>query len=175
VNLIRVDGRRVRDVVRIAHKQLQRVRARRQRQCDLSLARAEMQIVLVVRDRVVQGRQIPVDEKMKVSCIRFLRSDQRDPDPIKPETDRGVRANDGAVLEIKELGLRAWRRRSPSPGLGGLGIGGRGEEEASEQRDHRKRIEFHGDPPAKGPLSPCILDDYPDPRDCKAVAERPDA
>jgi hypothetical protein len=61
VDLIGVNGRGVRDVVRIAQQQLQRVGARRQRQFDFRLAAAKVKMILVVWDRLVQGRQIRVD------------------------------------------------------------------------------------------------------------------
>ena len=56
-DLLRHQRRIVRHVVGIAHQQLQRVRPRRQLDQGLGLSRAEMQMVLVVRDRLVERRQ----------------------------------------------------------------------------------------------------------------------
>src|ERR1700677_124617 len=108
------------------------MRARRQRQFDFRLAAAEMQMVFVVRDRTVQGRQVRVDKEVKVSGVRFLDSGRRDAHSIEPKMDRGLRTNHRAVLEIDELGIRARRRRSRASSLSGLGVGGRGENKASE-------------------------------------------
>ena len=93
-------------MVRVAQKQLQRVWTRRQREFDFRLSCAVMQIVFVVWDRLVQGRQIPVDKEMKMSGVGFLRSGRRDPHSVEPEMDRGLGTNYGAVFEIEELGLR---------------------------------------------------------------------
>ena len=101
----------MRDVVRVAQQQLQRVRARRQRQFDLRLTAAKVKMLLVVWDRLVQGRQIRVDKEMMVPRVRFLRSGRRDAHSMEPEMDRGLRTNHRAVLEIDELFLRARRRR----------------------------------------------------------------
>ena len=62
--LIRCDitGRRVRNVVLVAHDQLQRVLARLERNLRFGLAGAEMQMIEVVGNRLVERRQLGVDQ-----------------------------------------------------------------------------------------------------------------
>ena len=71
VDDVRDHRRVVRDVVVIAEQKLKRVIARRQRQLDLGLALAEMQMVEVARDRLVERRQPGIDQKMMMAGIGF--------------------------------------------------------------------------------------------------------
>src|SRR5262249_54495937 len=99
-----------------------------------------------------------IDQEMKVSGVGFLRSRGRNPHSVEPKMDPGLRTNHRAVLEIKELGLRARRRGSWASCLSRLGIGGGGESKPSEQRDRRQRIDVHADLPARA-QRPRVLDD----------------
>ena len=62
----------MRKVGGIAQQKLQGVLARRQGERGLCLARAEMQMVFVVRDWLVQRRQHRVDQKMVVAGVRLI-------------------------------------------------------------------------------------------------------
>ena len=94
------------------------------------LAAAEVEMVLIVRNRLVERRQIRVDQQMVMTGVGPLRSGRRDAHPMQAEMNRGLRADDRAVLEVDEFNLgagRGWGRSS----LGrGLRKGGGGEEKA---------------------------------------------
>ena len=62
----------MRHVVGIAHQQLQRVPSRRQVEPGLGLAEAEMQVLAVVRDLLVERRQVGVDDQVMVAGVRLL-------------------------------------------------------------------------------------------------------
>ena len=61
------------DMVLVPQQQLQFMRTGRQRDLGLGLTGAEMQMIEVVRDRLVEGRQIAVDQEMVVAY--FIVSD----------------------------------------------------------------------------------------------------
>ena len=61
MNLVGIDRRRVGDVVGVAEQQLQRMRSGRQREFGFRLAAAEVQMVLIVRNWLVERRQVRVD------------------------------------------------------------------------------------------------------------------
>ena len=62
----------MRHVVRIAHQQLQRVRSRRQFDHSLRLAEAEMQVVAVVGDRLVQWRHRRIDQQVMMTGVAYV-------------------------------------------------------------------------------------------------------
>ena len=68
----------MRDVIRIAHQQLQRVRARWQLDHGFGLAEPEMQVMAVVRDRLVQRRQRRIDQQVMVAGVLYADTSRRD-------------------------------------------------------------------------------------------------
>ena len=74
----RHDRRRVRDVILVAQQQLQGVLPGLQRHLGFGLAGAEVQMVEVARNRLVERRQIGVDEQMMMARIFPIRARRRD-------------------------------------------------------------------------------------------------
>ena len=102
-------GRIVRNVLLVAQQQLQGVFAGRQRHLGLGLAGAEMQMVEVVRNGLIQRGQVGVDQKMVVPGVRAIRACRRDPHTAETEVNGGLLGNRCAVRKIDEVDCRAWR------------------------------------------------------------------
>ena len=134
-------------MVRVAEQQLQRVRSGRQREFSFRLAPAEVQMVLVIGDRLVERRQIRIDQEMMVTRVGSLGARRRDAHPMQPEMDRRFWPDDGAVLDVDEFNLGAGRGgRRPSL-RGGLRKGGGREKKAHNDRDRRPSRPPHGRSP----------------------------
>src|SRR5579883_2292315 len=71
-DLLRHDRGIMRYVIGVAHQELERVLARRQVDIGFRLAIAEMKMVLVVGNGLVERRQFGVDKQVMVPGIRFL-------------------------------------------------------------------------------------------------------
>ena len=54
-------------MVGVAQQQLQRVRSGRQREFDFRLPAAEVEVVLVVRNGLVERRQVRVDQEVMMT------------------------------------------------------------------------------------------------------------
>jgi hypothetical protein len=67
----------VRDVVLVTHEQLQGVRARLERNLGLALPGAEVKVVEVVGNRLVERRQLRVDEQMVMTRVLAVRGKAR--------------------------------------------------------------------------------------------------
>ena len=68
---IGIDRRLVRDVVGVPQKDLQSVTPFRQGEGRLCLTAAEMQVVLIVRDRLIQWREWRVDQEVVMAGVRL--------------------------------------------------------------------------------------------------------
>ena len=66
-------------MVRIAEEELKRMSTRGKRNRCFCLSRSEMQMIEVVRDRLVQRRQLGVDQEVMVAGVRPCRSLQVPP------------------------------------------------------------------------------------------------
>jgi hypothetical protein len=64
-------------VVLVAHEQLQGVRARLERNLGLALPGAEVKVVEVVGNRLVERRQLRVDEQMVMTRVLAVRGKAR--------------------------------------------------------------------------------------------------
>ncbi len=106
-----VDGRVMRNVRRVPEQQLERVAAPRQGHGGFGLARAEMQVVLIVRDRLIQRRQRRIDEKMVMSRVRLVHPGRSNAHLFKPEADNKSGGHVGAALGRNNINARARRRR----------------------------------------------------------------
>ena len=67
----------MRNMFRVAQQQLERMSSLRKRYLVFSLTTAKMDIVVIARNRLVQGRQIRVDQQVVMSGMRFLNSSWR--------------------------------------------------------------------------------------------------
>ena len=68
----------------VSEQQLQRVTAGRQLKMRFGLAQTKVQVVLVVRNDLVERWQIDVDEQMVVAGIGFLNPAGATPAPLRP-------------------------------------------------------------------------------------------
>ena len=127
-DLFRVDRRIVRHMLAIAQQKLKRVLAGGQGERRLGLPRSEVHVVLVVGDRLVEGRQRGVDDQVVVSGIGFVDAGGRYAHFFQAEADNeGVRhvsavlrrhyVYQGAGRRLMPLAVRRRGRR----GLGRLG------------------------------------------------------
>ena len=66
---LRHHRRIVRNMVLVAHQELERVRARRQLEHRLRLAQAEMQVVAVVRDLLAERREFCIHQQVVVARV----------------------------------------------------------------------------------------------------------
>ena len=70
--------------------ELQRVLAVLERDLGLGLAGAEMQVVEVARDRLVERRQVGVDQQVMMAGVLAVRAGGRDAHVAQAEIDRGL-------------------------------------------------------------------------------------
>src|ERR1700722_19405395 len=156
VNLVGIDRRRVGDMVGVAQQQLQRVRSGGEREFSFRLAAAEMEMVLVVGNRLVEGRQIRVDEEVMVPRVGPLRSRRRNAHPMQAEMDCRFWSDDGAVLDVDEFNLGAGGGGCWSSLRGGLREGGGRKTKAHNYCDRRPSRPPHGRSPMILALWPAI-------------------
>jgi hypothetical protein len=108
-------------VGRIREQQAQLVTARRQRDFRLGLAGAKMKMIEIVGNRLVERRQIGVDQKVMVSGVGFVEACRRDAHIEQAEADHRVGRDIGAVGGIDEVDLGVLRRGLPLAGSGRFG------------------------------------------------------
>ena len=106
----------MRDVILVSQQQLQRVLAGRERDLRLGLAGAVMQMIEVVRNRLVERRQVGVDQQMVVTGMLAIQAGGPDPHVPQAEMDRQLGRNGGTVLEIDEVHLGSGRRSGGTSG-----------------------------------------------------------
>ena len=140
-NARRHDRRRVRDVILVSQQQLQRVLAGRERDLRLGLAGAVMQMIEVVRNRLVERRQVGVDQQVVVTGMLAIQAGRPDTHVPQAEMDRQLGRNGGAVLDIDEVHLGSGRRSGGTSGavLGVLRMDNaarRHRQEQQQDRDH---------------------------------------
>jgi hypothetical protein len=96
-------------VVGVAEQKLQLVPAERERHRRLGLAGAEVQVLEVVRDRLIERRQFGIDDEMMVPGVGIGQPRRRDTHVDQSEMDRDVRRNLVAVLHADEIHPRVRR------------------------------------------------------------------
>jgi len=96
-------------MVLFAEQELQGVLPRRQRHVGLGLPGPKTQMVEVIGDRLVERRQLGVDQQMMVPRVRPVGPGRRYSHTAQTEMDRGLRGERGAVLEIDEMDRGARR------------------------------------------------------------------
>jgi hypothetical protein len=90
-------------VVLIREQELQRMAAGVQGDARLGLSGAEVQVVEVVRNRLVQGRQRRVDQEVMVPGIGLVHAGRRDAHVEESEPDDRTRIDARAVLHVDEV------------------------------------------------------------------------
>ena len=91
--------------------------ARLERDLGLGLAGAEMQMVKVARDRLVERRQVGVDQQVVMAGVFAVGTGGRYAHVAQAEIERGLGRDGGAVLEIDEIDFGARPRRRRAAGL----------------------------------------------------------
>jgi hypothetical protein len=87
----------------------------------LRLAGAEVQVIEVVGDGLVERWQLGVDQQVMMTRIGALQAGRRDPHLVQAESDGDFCRNSGAILETNEINrssFRRGRRTASSPLLG---------------------------------------------------------
>ena len=107
---LRIDRRIVGNVRRVPEQQLQRMPAPRQGDGRFGLAGAEMQVVFVVRNRLIQGRQPRVDKQMVMSGIRLVHAGRRNAHLFEAEANGERGRHVRAVVRRHDVDARACRR-----------------------------------------------------------------
>jgi len=100
-------------VILVPQQQLQRVRSRLERDLGLGLAGAEVEVIEVVGDRLVERRQLGVDQQVVMSRIGAIRAGGGDAHFAQAEPYRRLGRDGRAILEVGEIDLgprRRWRR-----------------------------------------------------------------
>jgi hypothetical protein len=97
----------MRKVVLVAKQQLQSVRAERQLHFCFRLSEAEMQMVEVVRDRLVGLRQRCVDQQVMMASVGLLHTAGATPMPTNPKHTTVSGENSGAGANAKRRQLSA--------------------------------------------------------------------
>src|ERR1700735_3100934 len=85
--------------------------ASRQGDGRLGLAGAEMEVVFVVRNWLIEGRQLRVDQEMVMSGIRLVHAGRSNAHLFKSEANREGGGNVRAVVRRHDVDARAGRRR----------------------------------------------------------------
>jgi len=99
----------MRDMILIPQQQPERVFPGRQSDLSLALGVAEVQMIEIRRDRLVQRRQLGIDQQMVVPGIRTIYTRPRQLHATKPKTNRRLGWNQRAILEIEEINRRSSR------------------------------------------------------------------
>jgi len=110
-------------MIGVAEEQLKRVRPGRQAQFNFSLPRAEMEMIVVSRNGLIERRQVRVDQKMMMTRIQLVGSRRSNPHAVQAEMDCGFGPNSGAVFQINEIHLGVRGRWGGSASRRGLGPG----------------------------------------------------
>ena len=104
-------------MILVAEYELQRVLAGRKLDLRFGLPGAEVKVVEVVRDRLIEWRQRHIDEDVMMSGVLPVRTRGRDAHATQTEMNHGPGANCGAVLQINKVDQGAWRGWRGSTGL----------------------------------------------------------
>jgi|SRR5712671_4543093 len=92
---------------------------------SLSLAGAKMQVREVVWNRLIQWRQLGINQQMVVSGILSIGARGRHSHTAKPKMNGRFGRQRVAILDVNEINGGACRRRCGTAG-GGLTVGGSG-------------------------------------------------
>ena len=109
----RVNRRFMGDVIFITKQQLQRVHTERQGNLRFGLARAEMEVIGVAGNRLIERRQRRIDQEMVMAGIGLFKPSRRDTHSYEPKPYGGRLGHIAAIGRIFEIDLRVrWRSMS---------------------------------------------------------------
>ena len=97
-------------MVLVADEQLQRMQARPERDLGLGLAGAEVQVIEVVGNGLVERRQLGIDQQMVMARILALGPGRRNAHIAQAEGNLETCGNRRSILEIDEVDFRARTR-----------------------------------------------------------------
>src|SRR5271166_2833747 len=100
----------MRNVILVGEKKLERVPAWRQRHLGLRLSAAEMEMLRIVGDWLVERRQVRIDKKMVVPGVELHDSGGRDTHALQAEVQDRRCLKGVAVLNIHKINGRTRRR-----------------------------------------------------------------
>ena len=100
----------MRHMVRIAEEELKRVSTGGKRDRCFRLSRSEMQMIEVVRDRLVQRRQLGVDQKVVVAGVSPVDPRRCYPHIDKAKANGRILRKNRAILQPHETELGVTRR-----------------------------------------------------------------
>ncbi len=115
-------------MILVTHEQLQSVLPWSQRDLSLGLAGAEMQMIEIVGNGLIERWKLGVDQQMVMTRILTIRACRRDTHVPQAEEELQLRGNGRSVPEIDEIDLGSltrWRRTSRSLGLSQSNAAGR--------------------------------------------------
>lgn len=119
-------------MVGVAEEQLKRVLAQRKVNSCFGLSRSEVQMIEVVRYRLIQRRQLGVDQKMVVAGVGLVDARRRHAHVGKTKVNGRLRRKHGSVLHADEINPCVRWRSSPGRGVDDTDLDAR--------RNHRRRV-----------------------------------
>ena len=114
MDLLRYDRRIMRDVLLVRQNELKGMRAGRKRYLFLCLSRAEMKVIGIIRNRLVENRSFGIDDKMMMSRVRLHHPGWRHSHIGEAKANGRVWVDEVPVVGIDEVDFRIRRRRAPA-------------------------------------------------------------
>jgi hypothetical protein len=100
----------MRDVVLVSEQELKRMRAMLERDLSLALPSAEMKMIEVVWDRLIERRQFGVNKQVMMTGILAIGASGRETHVFQAKIYGELRWQDRAFFDrIGEINLGAWR------------------------------------------------------------------
>lgn len=103
-------------MILVPHQQLQCMLAGFERNLGLGLAGAKMQMIKVVRDGLIEGRQMGIDQEMMMTRVFAVGTRRRNAHISQPEIELQLCRDRCSVLEIDEVHLGSGTGRSRTTG-----------------------------------------------------------
>jgi len=104
-------------MVGVAKEQLKRVFAQRKVNYCLGLSRPEVQMIEVIRDRLIQRRQLGVNQEMVVAGVGLFDARRRHAHVGKTEMNCRLLPNYGSLLQVDKINPGVRWRSSPGRGV----------------------------------------------------------
>ena len=116
----------------VAEEQLKRVLAQGKVNCCFGLSRSEVQMIEVIRYRLIQRRQLGVDQKMVVPGVGLFDARRRHAHVGKTKVNGRLLPKHGSVMQADEINPGVRWRSSPGRGVDDTDLDAR--------RKHRRRV-----------------------------------
>ena len=99
----------MRNMTLIAQQKLQGVLSGRQAHLGLGLACTEVQVIEIVWNRLIQGRQLGIDQQIVVAGILSIGTCRRHPHAAQPKMNGGLGRKRLTILQVDEVNRRPCR------------------------------------------------------------------